>query len=242
MCTVTFIPSRNKIFITSNRDEKLNRPDALPPAYYLQNKSTLVYPADAKSGGTWIAVKENGDAAVLLNGAFIKHESGKLYRKSRGLVFLEVFSAERPSYTFNRLGLFNIEPFTLVLFENNSLFELRWDGERKHLRQLNAARPHIWSSATLYDGYTAKKREYWFASFLNRHPVLTQQDIFNFHKTGGDGDSYDDLFMKRGTEYSTVSTTGILLCEGRAGMVYHDHKNNRITEKNIELTGIIQAA
>lgn len=242
MCTVTYIPSRNKIFITSNRDEKLLRPDALVPAYYPHNGSTLVYPADAKSGGTWIAAKDNGDAAVLLNGAFVRHDAGKNYSKSRGLIFLDILTAEKPSYYFSRTELNNIEPFTLILFEANCLFELRWDGEKKYARQLNAARPHIWSSATLYDGYTAKKREYWFASFLNKHPVPTQQDILNFHLTGGDGDSFDDLFMKRGNEYCTVSTTGILLCEGRAGMIYHDHKNNRITEKKIELTGIIQAA
>ncbi len=61
MCTVTFIPTRNKVFITSNRDENPARPAALPPAYYPYQKNMLVYPADAKCHGTWIAVKENGD-------------------------------------------------------------------------------------------------------------------------------------------------------------------------------------
>lgn len=242
MCTVTYIPSRNKVFITSNRDEKFTRPDAMAPAYYRHNGSTLVYPADAKSGGTWIAIKETGDAAVLLNGAFIKHDAGNDYRKSRGLIFLDIFTHERPSWYYNRFDLSGIEPFTFILFENNSLFELRWDGNNKYIKQLNANRPHIWSSSTLYDGLIAKKREYWFASFLNRHPVPTQQDILQFHQQGGDGDSTNDLFMRRGDEYGTVSTTSILLCEGRASMQYHDHKKKSISEKKIELTGIIQAA
>jgi Transport and Golgi organisation 2 len=235
MCTVTFIPVKDKFFITSNRDEKYSRKRAIQPTMYNHNGWNLVYPKDAAAGGTWIALKENGDAAVLLNGAFICHASEPPYRKSRGVLFLEVLSANYPAWTFSKIGLMGIEPFTLILFENHSLYEFRWDGTERYCKQLSVHRPHIWSSATLYDGLVIKKREHWFAKFLNRTPVPTQQDILNFHLFSGDGDSENDLMMEREGIYSTVSITSILLNADRGVMKYHDLKDNKSPEIKIEL-------
>jgi len=235
MCTVTFIPVRDSFFITSNRDEKNNRRNAIPPSVQNHNGWKLIYPMDAEAGGTWIAVKENGDAAVLLNGAFIYHASQPPYRKSRGQLFLEVLSADHPVWTFSKIDLMGIEPFTLIVFENNSLYEFRWDGIERYCRQLSNSRPHIWSSATLYDGLVIKKREQWFAKFLNRTPVPTQLDIINFHKFGGDGDRRNDLLMERDGIYSTVSITSILLNTDRGVMKYLDLKNNKESEIKIGL-------
>jgi hypothetical protein len=108
-------------------------------------------------------MKENGDAAVLLNGAFICHDAEPPYRSSRGIILLNIFSAERPSVTFTKISLQDIEPFTLIMLENNCLYEFRWDGTEKYCKQLSTNRAHIWSSATLYDGFAVKKREQWFA-------------------------------------------------------------------------------
>jgi Transport and Golgi organisation 2 len=236
MCTVSFIPVKDKFIITSNRDEKCVRKPALPPAFYsYNNASHLLFPKDAEANGTWIALKENGDVAVLLNGAFIRHLSAPSYRRSRGLVLLDVLSEERPSYTFSKMDLGDIEPFTLVLFESGSLYEFRWDGNEKYCKQLSSNRPHIWSSATLYDGLIVKKREQWFASFLNRHPNPTQLDILNFHRFSGDGDQRNDLLMCRDSVYSTVSITSILLTGDRGNMKYHDVVGDKKHEKNIGL-------
>lgn len=235
MCTVTFIPARGNFFITSNRDEKNNRKKAIGPALYKHNGCNLIFPKDAAAGGTWVAMKENGDAAVLLNGAFICHTPQPPYRRSRGLIFLEVFATERPSRTFSKTDLSGIEPFTIILFEKSCLYEFRWDGNERYCRQLPTNRPHIWSSATLYDGLVARKREHWFAVFLNSNPQPTQQDILNFHRFSGDGDSHTDLLMERDGIYSTVSITGILLNEDRGVMKYLDIKDNSNHEIKIAL-------
>lgn len=234
MCTVTFIPVKDNFFITSNRDEKNNRGRAMVPTLYHHNGYNLVYPKDGHAGGTWIALKENGDAAVLLNGAFIYHASQPPYRKSRGILFLEILSSDHPAWTFSKTDLSDIEPFTLILFENKSLYELRWDGTERYCKQLSASRAHIWSSATLYDGLVAKKREQWFAAFLNRMPGPTQQDILNFHRFGGDGDSHNDLLMERKGVYSTVSITSILLNADRGVMKYYDLNDEQNAEIKIE--------
>jgi len=235
MCTVTFIPARDSFFITSNRDERNIRRNAIPPSPHNHNGWNLIYPKDAEAGGTWIAVKENGNAAVLLNGAFIYHKSEPPYRKSRGQLFLEVLSADRPVWTFSKIDLLGIEPFTLIVFESNSLYEFRWDGIEKYCKQLSNSRPHIWSSATLYDGLASKKREQWFARFLNGNPNPTQQDIINFHRFGGDGDRRNDLLMERDGIYSTVSITSILLNNNRGVMRYLDLKNKKESEIKMEL-------
>ncbi|MGL1516781.1 NRDE family protein, partial [Vibrio parahaemolyticus] len=49
------------------------------------------FPKDPDGGGTWIALKENGDVAILLNGAFENHIPAYPYRRSRGLIFLDIF-------------------------------------------------------------------------------------------------------------------------------------------------------
>src|ERR1043165_8417400 len=89
MCTVTFIPTKDGICLTSNRDEHYTRGKAIKP----RKVNDITFPADKDAGGTWIALKENGDAGVLLNGAFEKPLPAPSYRKSRGLVFLEIMQA-----------------------------------------------------------------------------------------------------------------------------------------------------
>jgi Transport and Golgi organisation 2 len=235
MCTVSFIPVKDQVYITSNRDEKLVRKKAFIPALIAHRGSKIICPKDADAGGTWIAMKENGDAIVLLNGAFICHTAEPPYRESRGVILLDIFSNERPSVAFTKIDLHDIEPFTIVLFEANCLYEFRWDGAEKFCRQLSANRPHIWSSATLYDGLVIKKREQWFAKFLNESPLATQKDILNFHQFSGDGDSSNDLIMTREGLYTTVSVTGIQLNNDRGSMYYIDVLNKKTTDIKIEL-------
>lgn len=241
MCTVSFIPSNDKFFITSNRDEKLSRKIAIPPGMFEYNGQKLFFPKDGDAGGTWIVMKENGDAAVLLNGAFICHTPEPPYRLSRGIILLDIFSTGRPSVTFAKIDLRDIEPFTLILLENNCLYEYRWDGIEKFCKQLNINKPYTWSSATLYDGFAVKKREQWFASFLTDHPTPTQHDILDFHRFTGDGDKQNDLLMTRDETYTTVSITSILLTKDRGCIEYLDITGNSSSQIKIELLHPSQA-
>jgi len=234
MCTVTYIPTKDKYFISSNRDEKYSRKQATVPVVYEINQKKLVFPKDGDAGGSWIALHENGNAAVLLNGAFEKHISVPPYRKSRGKIFLNVIADKRPVRYFHKLDLEQIEPFTLILMEEDCLYECRWDGHEKHYQQLKKHRPYIWSSATLYEKDTMEKREQWFAAFLNRNPHPTQKDILEFHQFTGDGDRNNDLLMEREGIYTTVSITSMLLTSDRGSMKYLDLKNKRLTERKIE--------
>lgn len=236
MCTVSFIPVRDKYFITSNRDEKSSRKHAIAPAVYEFESGKVIFPKDGDAGGSWIAMHENGNAAVLLNGAFEKHVPQPPYRLSRGKIFLHLISGESPIRRFDRLDLDRIEPFTFITIDKGDLYECRWDGKKKYCRQLRNCRHYIWSSATLYEKEVVRKREQWFASFLNTHPTPTQEDILHFHQLTGDGDKNNDLQMERSGLFSTVSITGILLTADRGSMKYLDLKEQKKYERKIEFT------
>ena len=233
MCTVTFIPVKDRVYITSNRDEKNSRQRALPPKEYYHKHSKLVFPKDADEGGTWIALNENGNVAVLLNGAFEKYIPNPSYQRSRGVVLLDILADVRPARYFTKLKLEAIAPFTLILWDDGSLYECRWDGLVKHIKQLRSCRPHIWSSATLYDKETQKRREYWLAKFLNKNVIPSQEDILHFHSYGGDGDGNSNLKMNRQGLYSTVSITSLELNETSGSITYHDCIGNTNFKQNV---------
>jgi uncharacterized protein with NRDE domain len=234
MCTVTYIPTNDKYFISSNRDEKNSRSKAIAPTVYEINQRKIIFPKDGDAGGSWIALQENGNAAVLLNGAFEKHIAMPPYRKSRGKIFLNIIADERPVRYFHQLFLGQIEPFTLIVLEKDNLYECRWDGNDKYYQQLKKHRPYIWSSPTLYEKSIVSKREQWFASFLNGNPHPTQKDILEFHQFTGDGDIRNNLLMEREGIYATVSITSMLLTQDRGSMKYLDLRDNSLTERKIE--------
>jgi hypothetical protein len=227
MCTVTYIPTKNGFHLTSNRDEHISRNQALAPQQYDAGKSKLLYPKDADKNGSWIAAKSNGDMVVLLNGAFIKHTIQPAYRKSRGLVLMDIINAEYPAHFYKAMNLEGIEPFTLVLYAAGSLYECRWDGEKKRIVSLDAKAAYIWSSVTLYDKMAAAKRNSWFSQFRNSdHPKKTA-GILHFHRFGGDGDLKDGLVINRGGKMKTMSITNIRVTPQSITMTYNDLKDNK---------------
>lgn len=230
MCTVSFIPVKDRVFITSNRDEKLVRSRAIPPQQYNSGNVRLVFPKDAEAGGTWIVLRENGDAAVLLNGGFQKHLPFPPYRRSRGLVLLDIIKEAEHVNHFMQMNLEKIEPFTLVILEKNKLYECRWDGSNKSSKELSNTVPHIWSSVTLYDEIVIRKRESWFAQWLQVNPHPSTEDIIEFHLSGGEGDEQNDFRMNRNNHLLTVSVTNIEINKDNANMRYFDLTDNSAYE------------
>jgi Transport and Golgi organisation 2 len=239
MCTVTFIAHNNSYYITSNRDEQLARKDAIAPQQYEYNGTTLLYPKDGAAGGSWIALHTNGNVAVLLNGGFIKHIPHPPYAASRGIILLEIISNAHPVNAFNTIPLKDIEPFTLILFGQNSLDECRWDGHKKYTVSLDNQEAHIWSSATLYEPAVIAKRKEWFGDWLLQTPNPTQQEILEFHRFAGDGDITNSLLMNRNNQLSTVSITSIALRNKLATMQYLDVKQNKTSIQQMHLLNTI---
>jgi len=233
MCTVTFVPQNNHYFLTSNRDEKAARPKAVAPAVYADYNTKLLYPKDAAANGSWIALNQLGNAAVLLNGAFVNHEPAPPYRKSRGLIFLDIIASAEPTDWFAEVNLYKIEPFTVVILQEGKLYECRWDGMRKHYQQLDEKQAHIWSSATLYPDDVISKRKQWFSKWLADYPQPSQKDIFLFHQFASDGDIQNDVLMNRDGHMLTVSITGIEVSSEKGKMQYLDLQDGSSTIKEL---------
>ncbi len=130
MCTVSVIVQNENIILTSNRDEKTQRLPALFPSLYSLEKKDIFYAKDTQANGTWFAADNKGNAVVLLNGGFKRHESKSSYRKSRGLVVLDIISSPNLFDELEAYGLDDIEPFHLVVVNANQIKRMIWDGEQ----------------------------------------------------------------------------------------------------------------
>lgn len=206
MCTVTYFRLKNKTVLTSNRDEKPYR-----SAQEIHCEKGIFYPQDAAKNGTWFAVTENGNAIVLLNGAFKNHQRKADYRKSRGIIVLDLIAKENIFKSLELIDLENIEPFTLVVFQKNELSEFRWDGTEKNLKKLDIHQPYIWSSATLYDEEAQEKRNAIFKEFLENEKT-SEEKIWDFHhqKTN---DLENGITIKRQNTIQTISTTQLVISD-----------------------------
>lgn len=222
MCTVSFVFSNGKAIITHNRDEKVARPSAIEPKNYLINNKNIIFPKDPKAGGTWYAITEEGTILVLLNGADEKHEVKLPYRKSRGLIVLDLISSNSAINEWNEIDLNNIEPFTLVLFQENKLYQLRWNGIQKTTLNLDTTESHIWSSSTLYPKEIRDKRSNWFRTFLDTKPEITETEMYNFHRYTENDNQENGLIINRNDSMKTLSITQSVVDQNKVILVHHD--------------------
>ena len=233
MCTVTFIPLEDSVCFASNRDEQLSRPSALMPCNYEIDGKTILFPKDPQGGGTWIAAHESGNAVVLLNGALKAHKSLPPYRKSRGLVVLDVIMDKSPRHHFLQSDFENIEPFTVILFEKKELYSGWWDGKEKHLEMLDETEPHIWSSATLYNSDIVQKRNDLFSQWtsINKNPNL--DDIIYFHRHAGEEDLQNVLCLNSDNEIFTNSISAMQITREETRFKYLDLRNGQSSLNNL---------
>ena len=209
MCTVSFYKNKNQIILTSNRDEHHSRTNALPPQVYNTENYQLIYCKDAQANGTWMALRNDDTAIVLLNGAFERHTPKYPYKKSRGLVLLDIINDENCLQKFEEYDLTNIEPFTIVLYSDSCLYECIWSGIEKFITEKSIYEAHIWSSVTLYDVESRNKKKESFQQLLLSKDESTKDDILNFHHSKQD--LTNGFIINRNEQLLTFSVTQIVL-------------------------------
>jgi len=237
VCTVSYIKINNGFILTSNRDELVSRP-ALPPAFYNENGKTLLFPKDELGHGSWIASDKGGHVSCLLNGAFEKHKRQLPYSKSRGVVLLESFAHDNVSTFLQKVNLYRVEPFTLVMASKDAVTELKWDGTKKHIKVHNPEDNHIWSSPTLYPLEVSVKKERWFKEWMTKYALEKERNIYNFHNTRHGTNPSEDVLSKFSEELKTVSITEVEVSQDKVKMTYHDLIREKTDSRNFkELTG-----
>jgi hypothetical protein len=222
MCTVTYIPVEGGCWLTSNRDEKPERQPLQPAAWHMMpGGSKLYYAADARAGGTWMATRMQGECTILLNGAHAGFIAKPFYKKSRGLVLLDMLHAKLLHRAFAQYDLEHIAPFTLVHYRQGQLFQARWDGEQKTWLQINEQQPHIWSSATLYDTAVQQQRRQWFAQWHAQHVQPQWSDVFGFHSWHQPQNPENSICMQRPNGIQTISISAVFFREQIPEFYHH---------------------
>ncbi|TAH27293.1 MAG: hypothetical protein EAZ07_01670 [Cytophagales bacterium] len=230
MCTVSFYKGKDQAIITSNRDENINRPLALPPKKIFLEYSAVYCPIDPLHNGTWFTVSKKGNVLVLLNGAEKKHISNPPYKKSRGLVLLDIADSIDIIEKWRSVDLQLIENFTIVSYSDGKLIQFRWDGINKSQIALNEINPHIWSSTTLYDQDSIIRREEWFHDFLaNKKNVVTGDDFFNFHTNTKNEDKKNGLIINRANQILTKNVTQTVIYQSHFTIEHRDLITNKCT-------------
>ena len=224
MCVLTYIPLGNDGFVvTSNRDENEKRKRAIHPKKLKFGQKEIICPLDPDSNGTWIGTSKLF-TMVLLNGGYKNHNSNPPYRQSRGKVILDFLKIESPEIFFRNFEFQNMEPFTLVLFENNNrknITEIRWDSNQKTFNEFDGTTPKIWSSATLYSENAIKKRSNWFFDHLSNND-LSANSVLKFHHNGGSFDKYDSIKLKRENGIKTQCITQIEIQTTGKSMLFEE--------------------
>lgn len=229
MCTVSYIPHKEKGFIlTSNRDERAFRPTMAPQIYTIR-AIRVGFPKDARAGGSWIAANDRGRLCCLLNGGFTAHHKNSHYAQSRGTVLLELISsASEVQHFFQQKDLSDIEPFTMISLQWKNpmveqLSQLVWDGKLAHFRLLNPLESFLWSSVTLYSEEHRQLRKQWFGRFLlEQSGKFTPESILEFHSGKHTLDQTVNLLMERKGDLKTVSITQVIPEDDRFRMKYLD--------------------
>ena len=234
MCTVVFIPKNNKLIFASLRDESPVRQRAISPEIFNSNDLEFLAPQDSFAGGTWLGVNDRKNVIILLNGGFENHKRADHYRKSRGLIVMELLASETPAIDWVLIDLKDIEPFTLLVWSCEMLFQFVWDGSKKHSFKLNSNIPHILSSSTLYSLEAKRARQDFFEKWIALDPAITKLALHNFFRSMPDGEN--GFIINRNEIMKTLSYSFIeLSTDNVAELDYYDLQNFSHTSKRISI-------
>jgi hypothetical protein len=153
MCTLTFVPTKEGYIAGMNRDEKLTRPQAIPPKHVDLPGAVAIYPRES-SGGTWIGCNSLGNLLALLNWNDIEQRLDGGHLRSRGVLIPKLIGGDDLADTHARyaqLDLNGILPFRLVgvFLKESVIAEWSWDGLRRQEFK------YVWG------------KRYWFSSSIS---------------------------------------------------------------------------
>jgi uncharacterized protein with NRDE domain len=238
MCTLTYFKDRNgSIFITSNRDESHKRPPALMPGIYKRFGIHCLYPKDPQGEGSWFVVTETGICGVILNAADKSYKRNPPYRKSRGLVLLDMCISGKPSvlptfYNFN-----GIEPFTAVLFDllSDKIHEIKWRGDKCLSKTYTFDKPALWASANLFSDAEVKHKEKVFFDQISSAEIHDRESIIKFHRQNESNGGSCENFLDRPL-VKTCSIISLIVHKKKLKVAYQDTiRMNNFAESELVL-------
>lgn len=181
MCIVSFYKVNNQVLLTHNRDESIHRPSSSVVEERIFGNQSYFSPVDQEKQGTWIFYSSQYVACILNGGktkpAALKNE----YKKSRGIVLLELLNYKSVEEFVQNQDLKGIAPFTIVVYDrkNEKTFLLFWDENTLEINDLTNQDFVFRASSTLYSLDKMIELEKKFPTFN----TIRVDEIFKLHES-----------------------------------------------------------
>jgi len=215
MCTVTFIPRDSGFYVAMNRDERIARPSANPPAMFRHRSVESVYPVDS-AGGTWIGANQMGVAFALLNW----NDARVLREKSRtrGVVIPALVTSDCSRAAESELYQLNLDailPFRLVGFFPSEGCVTEWFWDQRSIEQRSFAwTRRQWCSSSLSDATATFTRKRAFEQKLAGDHAVSLTWLRQLHSSHDDGNRPFSHCVHR-EHVKTVSYTELVCSDQR---------------------------
>lgn len=218
---------------TSNRDDTIDR-NATNFLKVENKRLHIYYPQDKLKKGTWLAFTNKGEVAILLNGYDSKHTKAPHHIESRGRIPIDFLISGKSLKSFAESSdFYPYEPFTLVVFRENIIQILGWNGEQHHIVDYpDSQLGLLLSSVTLYDSYQRDLRESIFKNYFKEHN-LHPDSIFELLATPS-CDLENGFFIDRGN-VRTLSTSQIIIKDNEIHFKHLNHLTEKLTSSIIAI-------
>ena len=224
MCTVTIVPDDDGFRLMCNRDERRDRPVAIPPIDRRLPHRTAIYPQDPLGGGTWVGVNDAGLAAALLNRSVNAGvPAGERPLRSRGLIIPPLLDASSVTEAAEMAAdldprLFN--PFRVVVLQRMVAWLLTSDGVTLSVEAPDVTRPLMLTSSSLGDALVFASRHRLFEQLVMQHDGSWLQGQADFHDHQWPSRPEISVRMER-PDARTVSRTTVDVTSRGIELDYH---------------------
>jgi hypothetical protein len=221
MCTVTFIARRRGYRLGMNRDEKLTRGAARPPAQHCLENRNAIFPSEP-NGGTWIGVNDAGATFALINWYSVPTNvagtavsRGEIVKRS-----LRSDSPEQLDETLSTISLDRVNPFRLlgVFGSSRVVVEWRWDLQRRQ-RLGHSWQSNVWISSGFDEVGVQQGRGETFAEAVQEISAGSTSWLRRLHGSHAPEAGPYSTCMHR-VDAATVSYTEITVARETATLLY----------------------
>ena len=152
MCIVSFYRKNDEFVLTHNRDEEINRVSSKEILEREYAGKKFFSPLDERANGTWIFHSEQYIACILNGGIEKPTVLKEKYRKSRGIILLDLLRYDSVNEFIATEILSDIAPFTIFVFErqNKNAYLLYWNEKDLIVDDVSSQAIVTWCSSTLY--------------------------------------------------------------------------------------------
>ena len=224
MCTVTIVPYDDGFRLVCNRDERRDRPAAIPPMNRRQSHRTAIYPQDPLGRGTWVGGNDAGLVAALLNRSInAGAPGGKGPLRSRGLIIPELLDASSVAEAVDMAADLNpaqFNPFRLVVAERMVACVLTSDGLTLSVETPAVTRPLMLTSSSLGDDLVFAPRQLLFEELVMQHDGAWLERQAEFHDHQWPTHPEISVRMER-ADARTVSRTVVNVISRGMELDYH---------------------